>query len=199
MIIIIIIIIIIVSTVYYFNGNYYKQLDGVAMGSPLGRALANAFLYHHERKCLRECPVSYAPIFYKRYVDDIFVLLKSENHVNNLLFYLNRKHPNIRFTCDIENERSPALLDIDVYRGNNKFETSVHRKSTFSGVYNNDRSFVATECKSSLITILLYRRFTIVSDYHKALKEIVKLKSVLRQNEYLKRFLDKIISKFLDF
>ena len=112
--IIIIIIIIIVSTVYYFNGNYYKQLDGVAMGSPLGLALANAFLCHHERKCLRECPVSYAPIFYKRYVDDIFVLLKSENHVNNLLFYLNRKHPNIRFTCDIENERSPALLDIDV-------------------------------------------------------------------------------------
>ena len=24
------------GTVFYFNGNYYKQLDGVAMGSPLG-------------------------------------------------------------------------------------------------------------------------------------------------------------------
>ena len=137
------------------------------MGSPLGRALANAFLYHHERKCLRECPVSYAPIFYKRYVDDIFVLLKSENHVNNLLFSLNCKHPNIRFSCEIEKDRSLASLDIDVDRGNNKFETSVHRKSTFSGVYTNYSSFIATEFKNSLITTLLYRTFTIVSDYHK--------------------------------
>ena len=168
------------------------------MGSPLGLALANAFLYHHERKCLRECPVSYAPIFYKRYVDDIFVLLKSENHVNNLLFSLNCKHPNIRFSCEIEKDRSLASLDTDVDRGNNKFETSVHRKSTFSGVYTNYRSFIATEYKSSLITTLLYRSFTIVSDYHKLHEEIVKLKSVLRQNGYPTRFLDKIISKFLD-
>ena len=60
------------GTVFYFNGNYYKQLDGVAMGSPLEPALAYAFLCHHERKWLRECSVTYAPIFYKRYVDDIF-------------------------------------------------------------------------------------------------------------------------------
>ena len=86
-------------TVSCFNGNYHKQLGGVARGCPLGPALANAFLCLHERKRLRECPVAYAPIFYKHYVDYIFVLLKSENHVNDLLFYLNSKHPNIRFTC----------------------------------------------------------------------------------------------------
>ena len=89
------------GTVFYFNGNYYKLIGGVAMGSPLGPTLTNAFSCHHERKRLRECPVTYAPTFYKRYVDDIFVLLKSENHVNNLLFYLNSKHTNIRFTCEI--------------------------------------------------------------------------------------------------
>ena len=72
------------STVFYFNGNYYKQLDGVAMGSPLGPALGNAFLCYQVSKWLRECPVACALIFHKRYVDYIFVLLKSENHVNNL-------------------------------------------------------------------------------------------------------------------
>ena len=137
------------------------------MASALGPALANAFLCNDEIKWLRECPVAYALIFYKRYVDDIFVLLKTENHVNNLLFYLNCKHPNIRFICEIEKDRSLAFLDIDVYRGNNKFETSAHRKSTFSGVYTNYRSFIATEYKSSLITTLLYRSFTIVSNYRK--------------------------------
>ena len=28
---------------YYFNGNLYKQVNGIAMGSPLGPMLANAF------------------------------------------------------------------------------------------------------------------------------------------------------------
>ena len=127
-----------------------------------------------------------------------FVLLKSENHFSNLLFYLKCKHPNIRFTYEIEKGRSLAVLDSDVDRGNNKFETSVHRKSTFPGIYTNYRFFIATEYKSSLITTLLYRSFTIVSDYHKLHEEIVKLKSVLRQNGYPTRLMDKIISKFLD-
>ena len=65
-------------------------------------------------------------------------------------------------------------------------------------MYTNYRSFNATEYKSSLITTLLYRSFTIISDYNKLHEEVVKLKSVLRQNRYPTRFLDKIINKFLD-
>ena len=34
----------------------YKQIDGVAMGSPLGPTLANAFLCFHEQIWLNECP-----------------------------------------------------------------------------------------------------------------------------------------------
>ena len=170
----------------------------VAMGSPLGPALAHVFLCYHERKWLSECPVAYAPIFYKRYVDKIFVLLKFENHVDNLLFYLNCKHPNIRFPCELEQDISLAFLYIDVYRVNNKFETSVHRKSKFTGVYTNYRSFTTTEYKICLISNLLYRSFTIFSNYHKLHEEIVQLKSVLRQNGYPTRFLDKIPWKFLE-
>ena len=36
--------------VFYFNGNYYKQLEDVAMVSPLEPALDHAFSCHHERK-----------------------------------------------------------------------------------------------------------------------------------------------------
>ena len=114
------------------------------------------------------------------------------------MFHLNSKHSNIRFTYEIEKYRSLAFLEIKVYRGNNKFETSVHCKSTFSRVYTDYRSFIASEYKSCSITKLLCRSFTIVSDYHKLHKENSKLKSVLRHNGYPTRFLDKIISKFLD-
>ena len=58
------------------------------MGSPLGPALANAFLCHHEADWLDDCPLSFAPVFYARYVDDIFVLLKSLGDVERLATYL---------------------------------------------------------------------------------------------------------------
>ena len=34
------------DSLFLFNGKYYIQLDGVAMGSPLGPTLANVFLCH---------------------------------------------------------------------------------------------------------------------------------------------------------
>ena len=41
---------------FMFNNKYYKQVDGVAIGSPLGPALANIFMCSFESKWLRDCP-----------------------------------------------------------------------------------------------------------------------------------------------
>ena len=60
---------------------FYRQIDGVAMGFPLEPTLANVFLCHHEKKWVNDCPNNFKPVFYKRYVDDIFVLFKKSEHV----------------------------------------------------------------------------------------------------------------------
>ena len=39
-----------------FDGSYYQQVDGVAMGSPLGPTFANIFLAFHEEKWLSSYP-----------------------------------------------------------------------------------------------------------------------------------------------
>ena len=104
------------GTVFYFDGSYYRQIDGVAMGSPLGPALANAFLCHHEASWLDDCPLSYAPVFYARYVDDIFVLLRSAEHVHQLATYLSSKHTNINFTFEVEENETLPFLDVKVFR-----------------------------------------------------------------------------------
>ena len=119
------------GTVFYFNGHYYSQKDGVAMGSPLGPALANAFLCHHEASWLDECPLSYAPIFFVRYVDDIFVLIRSKEHITHLADYFSSRHPNIKFTYEVEVDNTLAFLDVNVYRESDKFSSTVHRKNTF--------------------------------------------------------------------
>ena len=38
-----------------FNGKLYKQVGGVAMGSPLGPTLVNVFLVHFEKSWLQNC------------------------------------------------------------------------------------------------------------------------------------------------
>ena len=66
-----------------FNNKYYKEVDDVAMGSSLGPALANIFMCSFERKWLRDCPNDFKPLFYRRYVDDIFALFSSPDHADN--------------------------------------------------------------------------------------------------------------------
>ena len=48
------------------------------MSSPLGPALANSFLCYPEERWLDKCPVEFKPVFYKRYVDKIFLLFRKE-------------------------------------------------------------------------------------------------------------------------
>ena len=49
---------------FIFNGLLYKQTDGVAMASPLGTSLGNAFLSYHEKNWLNSCPQGFEPAFY---------------------------------------------------------------------------------------------------------------------------------------
>ena len=70
------------ENVILFDQTYYSQIDGVALGSPLGPTLANIFLCYHETKGLKNCTKSFKPVCYKRYVDDIFVLFEKPEQVS---------------------------------------------------------------------------------------------------------------------
>ena len=47
---------------FIFDHKLYKEIDRVAMGSPLGPTLANAFLCHYEKMSLNECPSQFKPV-----------------------------------------------------------------------------------------------------------------------------------------
>ena len=65
---------------FIFDNKLYKQIDGVAMGSPSVPALTNAFPCHYEKIWPSQCLSQLKPAVYKRYVGDIFVLFKSKEH-----------------------------------------------------------------------------------------------------------------------
>ena len=101
---------------FIFNNILYKQIDGVAMGSPLGPSPANAFLAHHEQNWLDSYPLEYRPLYYWRYVDDIFVLFKSSDHLKRFQSYLNSCHVNMSFTIETEQNNKISFLDVSVIR-----------------------------------------------------------------------------------
>ena len=76
------------NTMFAFNGKYYKQKDGLGMGLPLSPTLANIFLCYHERKWIQECPAEFRPVFYRRYVDDTFLLFRNPSHLHDFLEYI---------------------------------------------------------------------------------------------------------------
>ena len=119
---------------FVFNDCLYQQLDGVAMGSPLRPSFANIFLCYHEQIWLDNCPSSFKPLIYCRYVHNTFVVFKEKDHATLFLDYLNKQHINIEFTLDKEINSKLPFLDLLVQKNNDKFSYSVFRKQTFSGL-----------------------------------------------------------------
>ena len=111
---------------------------------------------HYEQIWLDDCPDEFKPVYYKRYVDDIFALFRSPHHLEKFNEYLNTKNPNLKFTSEKEVNGSLPFLDVLISQNKEGFTTTVYHKPTFSGVYSNFNSFIADEYKHGLIFTLLF-------------------------------------------
>ena len=128
------------------------------MGSPLDPTLANVFLVYHEKSWLEHCPVEYRPLYYRRYVDDIFVFLfNSAEHLKRFYSYLNFRHLNISLTIENEKDNRMSFLDVNIIHEKDKFTTSVYCKPTFSRIYSHFDSFLPSSNKIGSLHTLLYR------------------------------------------
>ena len=55
-----------------FDDEFYEQVEGAAMGSPLSPVVANIFMEKFEEGTLKSADLK--PTMWRRYVDDTFVL-----------------------------------------------------------------------------------------------------------------------------
>ncbi|EYB95680.1 hypothetical protein Y032_0157g3209 [Ancylostoma ceylanicum] len=82
-------------SVFRFNNKYYMQQRGLAMGLRLAPLLAIVYLDRIERKSLTT-----SVVFYKRHIDDVFVVGSSPEVLQEVLNNLNSHDPNIKFTIE---------------------------------------------------------------------------------------------------
>ena len=93
----------------------YRQIDGVAIGSPLGPTLANASLcFYEKKKRLEQCPDEFKLVYYRRYVDNILVLYRSRDHLIEFRDYFNKCHPNTKFSFEGEKKGKLSFQDVEV-------------------------------------------------------------------------------------
>ena len=125
---------------FIFNGLLYKQIDGVAMGSPLGPSLAllTHFCHTMKKKLVKQLSAR----IYQHYVEYIFILFKLNDHLKYFQDFLNFCLINMSFSMETEKENKLSVLDVKIMHEQGKFTTAVYRKPTFSGVYSNFESFL---------------------------------------------------------
>lgn len=178
---------------FLFNGSYYLQTDGVAMGSPLGPILANIFVGYIESQV--DDAIKENAWFYRRYVDDILVIAKSEHNITKLHEKLNSANNNIRFTIELENNRSLPFLDVLIERQPDRLLFGWYHKDNWSGVLLHFNSFVPVQWKRGLLKGFKYRILNICSP-EKLMLAMDELTNVFQKNGYPMNFIQEY---FLDY
>ena len=144
-----------------------------------------------------KCPKEFKPVFYRRYVDEIFVLFESAQNLSKFCNYFDACHPNMSFSFEQEKNGKLSFLDIEVSWEKRKIVTAVYRKPTLSVVYTYFESFLPRIYKLGMVYTLAYRCFKICSDWNKFHEELSFLKQVFLKNAYPLSFIDNCFKTFV--
>ena len=178
---------------FSFDGNIYRQVNGVTMGSPLGPVIANIFMVELEKKVIPT--INDKVSLWYRYVDDTFTFVK-RGEVDSVLRILDNFHDNIRFTFEKQTNDSIAFLDVKVIRkADGSFDTDIHRKKTDTNVYLNWKSFAPKAWKVGTLKGLIRRAFIICSTEEYKRKEVSFLKNVFKQNGFPSRVINQVVNE----
>ncbi|XP_047984696.1 uncharacterized protein LOC125225163 [Leguminivora glycinivorella] len=169
---------------FLYHGQFYLQVDGVAMGSPVAPVIANIWMEHFEELALRSGP----PVItlWKRYVDDVFCILRgSSDTVERFVDHLNSIHPKVKFTFEMESDRSLPFLDVKLKaKPDGTLAHSVYRKPTHTDRYLQASSHHHPRHLQSVVTSLVNRARDLCDSEHLD-EELAHVQKVLRKNGYL--------------
>ena len=178
---------------FSFDGHMYRQIDGVAMGSPLGPTLANIIMGYLEEQYFLN---NQKPLMYVRYVDDCFIVFRNKQECDEMFEAFNNLHQSIKFTQEAEINNSLPFLDVRVTRNDDKFLTSVFRKNTFTGQYINFQSYCTKRRKVNLIRTLCDRAMKLCSATYLD-DEIKTIVTLMQDNGFPENLVQRTIQQRL--
>ena len=172
-----------VETTYFrMRSDIYRQLEGLAMGSPLSPVLANIYMEYFKE--MTSGSTSLKPSMWLRYIEDTFILWPHQEDVQILLDHMNSIRPSIQFTMEKEQDNKLPFLNVLVTCTEQGFRSSVYHKPTFTGQYLNFNSHHPYTIKKGIIRCLQHWAKTISSDTDAYKEEMISLRHNLHCNNY---------------
>ena len=117
---------------FFFNGQFFRQKKGVAMGKQYAPNFANLYMSRWEYQILNNFFGS-KPLIWLRYIDDIFGIWNgSISGLNKFVEYINNFDVNIQVTCN-SSLTDLQFLDLVVYKNDTlSLSTMIYLKPTSS-------------------------------------------------------------------
>ena len=179
------------NTYFSFHGQFFEQVEGAAMGSPVSPIVANLYMDYLEQKALSTTPCP--PRLWCRYVDDTFVIHKEANK-QGFLQHINSVDPAIKFTVE-DNKEDGSILFLDTIvkpEVDGSLSITVYRKPTHTDQYLQWDSHHNLSAKFSVINTLSHRAQTLFSNPELLKQEKEHLRKALTKCKHPKWALDKV-------
>ncbi|XP_022788722.1 uncharacterized protein LOC111328527 [Stylophora pistillata] len=179
---------------FQFEGNLYEQIDGVAMGSPLGPLMANAFMCSIEDRLEEQGKM---PGFYKRYVDGTLSIMADTETAEMFLATLNESHPSVSFTMELAVNGKLSFLGTEIMQRNCRLETKVYKKPSDTDLLLHYQSHVDVRYKQSLLKTMVNRAFKLSSKWQFFHQECERLTETFSRLKYPTQLLHSTINDFI--
>ena len=136
--------------------------------------------------------------FYRRYVDDTYLIFERKEHAEQFFDYINSQHSKITFTKEEEENQKLPFLDMMLERNQNSINTNVYRKKTYTGVGLNFTSYSYSRFKINAFTTFFHRAWRLSKTYISFNIEIQFLRTFFLNNGYPEKIFDYQLRLFLN-
>ena len=182
------------NQLFQFNDQLYEQVDGVAMGSPLGPLMANVFMCHLEDKLTRD---GVMPKLYRRYVDGTLAKMPSTEAAADFLTTLNSLHPNLSFTMELPVDNKIPFIGMEIIKNGTQIETQVYRKPTNTGLLLHFQSDADNRYKVCLLKTMIHRAHALSFTTDAFNEECDRLRAIFVRLQYPVTYINSAISSFV--
>ena len=197
------------SGYFRFDEEFYRQIDGLAMGVKPAPPFAIIYVYCTVELPLLDNDFSYVPEAPKRpdnlpeivtwdiYVDDaLSVMVGEEEDVKRLFDYISILNPAVEFTYEVSKD-SIDFLDVTIHLNphERKLDFELFIKPTSKGIFLNYNSHHAKSVILNSAKNEFRRAVTYGTSEQLTQNGVKKIRTMLLDNEYPEEVLDKALSE----
>ena len=172
------------------HDGFYRQTDGLAMGSPPAPLLANGWLSTFDPRIKEDAKL------YDRYMDDILMEIHTAK-VEEKLGSINTLNPSLKFTMERETEKALPFLAMKIIREGRVLSSTWYNKPTDTGLVMNYHALAPKRYKRSVVSGFVYRIHHACSTWKHFSDSLEKAKRILELNQYPPEFYEPLIEQAL--